>query len=375
MNSEKNLLLPREIFNISAGQIVIVASTQTVDRVDLRAANIIMRVCDRLQLSKPQILFSYSDISDYQHKIFAKPIQMTNSDCVWMYSAYHIKAFVEAYFNLSVEDIVKALYLKKSTWTSRQPTIIHISDEDRRKVRFKETEDSIRRIQDLENYSDDPSFADLTHSIEFLSYKAPTKEKTIKDLEKILSDAIYNDYDIDFDEIIKRIKAENKRSFNLWFDYYPKDKDEDKDEDKDKVKDKVNYFTKFDIYVSKTAKLELTAIHKAVYLAFLLSVDGERLDDQTPKFYEELKAIYKKMPEKVRDEKNGITNKEYISTTTLNGYRTEIRNAIKQHISNNNIVDEFAIEGYKGKPFKIQRSTETLRNKIIKLFGLQSIAK
>lgn len=369
MNFEKNIL-PKEIYNITDGQIVIVASNQTVDRVDLRAANIIMRVCDRLQLPKPQILFSYSDIGDYQHKIFAKPIQMANTDCVWMYSAHHIKAFVEAYFNLSVEDIVKALYLKKSTWTSRQPTIIHISDEDRRKVRFKETEDSIRRIQDLEDYSDDPSFADLTHSIEFLSYKAPTKEKTIKDLEKILSDAIYNDYDIDFDEIINRIKAENKRSFNLWFDYYPKDEDEDKD----KVKDKVNYFTKFDIYVSKTAKLELTAIHKAVYLSFLLSKYGEILDDPTVGFYEVLKAIYKKLPDRVTDLENGIYSKDF-STTTLNGYRTEIRNAIKQHISNKNIVDEFAIEGYKGKPFKIQRSTEKLREDIIKLFGLQSIVE
>lgn len=361
MNIEMNIL-PKEIYNITDGQIVIVASKQTVDRVDLRAANIIMRVCDRLQLSKPQIVFSYSDISDYQHKIFARPILMTNTDCVWMYSAYHIKAFVEAYFNLSVEDIVKALYLKKSTWTSRQPTIIHISDEDRRKVRFKETEDSIRRIQDLEDYSDDPSFADLTHSIEFLSYKAPTKEKTIKDLEKILSDAIYNDYDIDFDEIINRIKAENKRSFNLWFDYDPKDKD------------KVNYFTKFDIYVSKTAKLELTAIHKAVYLTFLYYEEGQVLDDPTVGFYEVLKAIYKKLPDRVTDLENGIYSKDF-STTTLNGYRTEIRNAIKQHISNKNIVDEFAIEGYKGKPFKIQRSTEKLREDIIKLFGLQSIVE
>ena len=361
MNNEKNLSLPREIYNISDGQIIIVASNKSVDRADLRAANIIMRVCDRLQLSKPQILFSYSDISDYQHKIFAKPLQASNTGCLWMYSVYHIKAFVEAYFNLSVEDIVKALYLKKSTWTSRQPTLIHIS-EDRRKVQERETEEIVRKIQDLEDGSADLSFSDLTHSIEFLSYKAPTKEKTIKDLEKILSDAIYNDYDIDFDEIIKRIKAENKRSFNLDFDYYPKDKNKD------------NYFTKFDIYVSKTAKLELTAIHKAVYLTFLYYEEGQVLDDPTYEFYEILKAIYKRMPGTVKDWENGIFKKDF-STTTLNGYRTEIRNAIKQHISNKNIVDEFAIEGYKGKPFKIQRSTETLRNKILKLFGLQSIVE
>lgn len=363
MNIEKNVL-PKEIYNISNEQIVIVAAKHSVDRVDLRAANIILRVCDRLHITRPKILFSYSDISDYQHKIFAKPIQMTNTECVWMYSAYHVKAFVEAYFNLSVEDIVKALYLKKSTWTSRQPTLIHISEEDRRKVRVKETEDIVKRIHDLEEYSDDPSFADLTHSIEFLSYKAPTKEKTIKDLEKILSDAIYNDYDIDFDEIIRRIKAENKRSFNLWFDKGPKEKN----------KVKVNYFTKFDIYVSKTAKLELTAIHKAVYLTFLLFEEGQVLDDPSYKFYEILKAIYKQMPDTVKDWENGIFKKDF-STTTLNGYRTEIRNAIKQHISNKNIVDEFAIEGYKGKPFKIQRSTEKLRKEIKELFGLQSIVE
>lgn len=362
MNNEKNLSLPREIYNISDGQIIIVASNKSVDRADLRAANIIMRVCDRLQLSKPQILFSYSDISDYQHKIFAKPLQASNTGCLWMYSVYHIKAFVEAYFNLSVEDIVKALYLKKSTWTSRQPTLIHISEEDRRKVQERETEEIVRKIQDLEDGSADLSFSDLTHSIEFLSHKAPSKEKTIKDLEEILSNIISNDYDINIDEITKRLKAENKRSFKLWFDYDPEDKDKDK------------YFTKFDIYVSETAKLELTAIHKAVYLAFLLSENGEVLDDPSFVFFDELKAIYKQMPDTVKDWENGIVNKDF-STTTLNGYRAEIRNAIKQHISNKNIVDEFAIEGYKGKPFKIQRSTETLRNKIIKLFGLQSIVE
>lgn len=363
MNFEKNIL-PKEIYNISDGQIVIVASKQTVDRVDLRAVNTIVTVCDRFKIPIPKILFSHSDIGDYQHKIFAKPIQMSNTDCVWMYSTYSVEAFIETYFDLSVDNIVRALRLKKSTWTSRKPVIIHISDEDRRKVRNKETEEIVRRIQYWDDCSDDQSFYDLTHSIEFLSYKAPTKEKTIKDLEKILSDAIYNDYDIDFDEIIKRIKAENKRSFNLWFDKGPKEKNHIK----------FNYYPKFDIYVSKTAKLELTAIHKAVYLTFLYFEKGQILDDPTNEFYEILKAIYKQMPDTVKDWENGIFKKDF-STTTLNGYRTEIRNAIKQHISNKNIVDEFAIEGYKGKPFKIQRSTETLRKEIKELFGLPSIVE
>ena len=126
--------------------------------------------------------------------------------------------------------------------------------------------------------------------------------------------------------------------------------------------------------MSETAKLELTAIHKAVYLAFLLSEKGEVLDDPSFLFFDELKAIYKRLPDTVKDLENGIVSKDF-STTTLNGYRTEIRNAIKQHISNKNIVDEFAIEGYKGKPFKIQRSTEKLRKEIIKLFGLQSFVR
>ena len=50
---------------------------------------------------------------------------------------------------------------------------------------------------------------------------------------------------------------------------------------------------------------------------------------------------------------------------------------IKGNLSRYNVpqIDEFAIEGYKGKPFKIQRSTEKLRKEIIKLFGLQSFVR
>lgn len=230
---------------------------------------------------------------------------------------------------------------------------------NRQNIQEKEKEEVRRRIQELWGKPEGPSVSELTQSIELLTHKSCPKEKTIKELEKILSDVIYNNYDIDFDEIIKRITEENKRNFYLWFDY-------------NKRKSTKEPFIKFDIYVSETAKLNLTAIHKAVYLAFLLSEDGEYLQELSFTFFKVLKEIYKQLPDKVMDEKNGIVQKDFDSKT-LNGYRTEIRNAIKKHISNNNIVNEFAIEGYKGQLFKIQRSTIGIRNKIVKLFGLQEI--
>ena len=85
-----------------------------------------------------------------------------------------------------------------------------------------------------------------------------------------------------------------------------------------------------------------------------------------------LKKIYNKLQDAVPDEVNGILGKDdFIRDTTINGYRFHIRKEIHKQISNDKIVDKFAIEGKRDQPFTVEKATDDLRKQIVKLFGLE----
>lgn len=112
--------------------------------------------------------------------------------------------------------------------------------------------------------------------------------------------------------------------------------------------------------------LDLKAIEKAVYIMFILHRDGILLIPNG-KLKKELQQIYSQISGRVQDDENGIMGGNF-SESTLNSYRTKIRDAIKEHISNSNVVDKFAIEGKKGEHFKIEKATDDLRTEIKKHF-------
>lgn len=190
----------------------------------------------------------------------------------------------------------------------------------------------------------------------------PTQDELYKKLEEVLSEIVYNNYDIDTEELIDLLKkkSEKEGNYQLRLEF-----------DKKKA-DSRNFICK--IYVDDTDKpLKLTAIETAVYLTFMLYEDGIKPDYLTPKFYERIRGIYQKLSGTVQDwsdTSGGVLVKEF-DTPTLNGHRSMIRKAIKKHISNKYVVDKFAIEGHKNKPFKVDKATDAIRDQIKSTFEVK----
>ena len=104
-------------------------------------------------------------------------------------------------------------------------------------------------------------------------------------------------------------------------------------------------------------------IHKAVYLAYLLYKDGLRVEDTFGEFREITKKIYGHLPFADKNEKltGGIRDAEGTTfdayTKTLRGYFTNIRDAISDKVADPLVAQDFAIEGFKGAPFGIAKTT------------------
>lgn len=190
----------------------------------------------------------------------------------------------------------------------------------------------------------------------------PTKAQLYKKLEEILSQAVYYNYDMEIDKLVNELKAKSTKEagYNLKIEF-------------DKKTKKSQFYT-CKIYVDDSGEpLKLSAIETAVYLTFMLFEDGIKPDYLTPKFYERIRGIYKNLSDTVQDWSDtscGVLVKEF-DVRTLHGHRSKIRSAIKQHISNKNVVDDFAIEGLQNQPFKVARATSTIRNQIKSTFGVQ----
>lgn len=190
----------------------------------------------------------------------------------------------------------------------------------------------------------------------------PTKAQLYKKLEEIMSEAVYNNYDFDIDKLVSELKtkATKEAGYNLKIEFGKK------------TKDSQLYTCK--IYVDDNGEpLNLSAIETAVYLTFMLFEDGIKPDYLTPKFYERIRGIYQKLSGTVQDwseTSGGVLVKEF-DVATLNSHRSNIRSAIKQHISNKNVVDKFAIEGHKNQPFNVDKATNAIRDQIKSTFGVQ----
>lgn len=190
----------------------------------------------------------------------------------------------------------------------------------------------------------------------------PTQEQMYKKLEEVISEMVYYGYDFDFDALKRNLKEELSQ----------KDKYKLKIEFDKKTPSSAKHICK--IYVDDTDKpIKLTPIETAVYLTFMLFEDGIKPDYLTPKFYKRIRGIYKNLSDTVQDwsdTSGGILVKEF-DLLTLNGHRSNIRKAIKTKIANKRIIDDFAVEGEKGNPFKVAKATDEIRNQIKSTFGVQ----
>lgn len=199
----------------------------------------------------------------------------------------------------------------------------------------------------------------------YLSRTPKSQDKVNKKLEEVLTEIISQGYDLDIEKIKKKLEEEwnNKNSYALTMEATP----HMSRSKTPKVTD--NYDVEFYINDPSGKKLiNLTAIEKAVYILFILNEEG-RLLSVTDSFKDTLKKIYLQIHGRVQDDENGLIGGNF-SEKALLSCRHEIRDAIKEHISNSKIVDEFAIEGYKAEKFKVQKATKSLREQIKTTFGI-----
>lgn len=194
-----------------------------------------------------------------------------------------------------------------------------------------------------------------------------SRAQVVKQLETALTESLANGYDIDVQEILSRLSEDwkNRDKYMLRIEFPEKDKSRGAYNPSEYDKFKCVF------YVSPDGKpLDLSAIETAVYILYILHPEGLPLMLGKGEV-RLLKKIYKKLIDAVPDEVNGLLGMDdFIKDTTINRYRHDLRKEIQKHISNSKIVDEFAIEGYRDEPFKVQKATDEMRAEIREKFGL-----
>lgn len=200
-----------------------------------------------------------------------------------------------------------------------------------------------------------------------LTTTAPSQEKVTQKITELISISISNGYIIDFEEIKRKLKTEweNREKYQLRVEIHKK-------------KNVYNtYNLTCDVFVTEddSKPLNLSAAEKAFYLAFIMMEEGVELKDITSDFINMARKIYSQLPEKVVKRTGGLMDENYWFSDnlyeTINSHRKYIRIAIEEQISNRQIVDEFAVEGYKNQNVFVKRATPELRDEIRKGFGLQ----
>lgn len=126
------------------------------------------------------------------------------------------------------------------------------------------------------------------------------------------------------------------------------------------------------VFVGDGLEMKVTAVRKAVYLAFLTLEDGLVIEEATPAFTKRIQNIYRQLPdrEEKEEKEGGLLYVDYIQPKTLRGYMSDINSAIAKLVPNGLIAIELSIEGLKEGAFKVMRSTPEIREQIIKAFNL-----
>ena len=211
--------------------------------------------------------------------------------------------------------------------------------------------------------NDDDPFGGM----ELLTAKKPSKSNIIKRLKTAIADSIDCGYDdIDLGDLRAEIEQErtniDKYKLRITLDKRSSDNIECR------------------IYMSDSDdELKLNAIQKTIYLMFIMHENGIIVDDIRPDAWKMAKKIYDQMygrVEKIFEDEDsdelytkGIS-KELFKISTIRGYISEIREAIKKKTPFKSVIDSFAIEGYKNAPFKVEKATDELREQIRQAFGL-----
>lgn len=368
-NIENNI--PAELYKIEEGQIVVFTSKDGVDQATTQKMNDLFVYLRNLDIDIKLNVVA-TDNEDYlidnvacrSHKEIGNPYKVAVG------SWDTVAGLIAHYADKSIEEVVNNL----SPLTEKRilsisandiPVVIPI-DADKRPIE-EQNSDS---IQSSSVYRED---SDVVELLVARPEKGSKKEKNfIKAQEdkiiKVLRDCSLFDITLELADLDKRFKESLmcKIDHKILLDI------------RTKKAGSLSFCTTCDIYVGegKEYLLPLTAIEKAVYLAFLSYENGIRILETSGEFRNMVRKIYIGLP---AEEKCETTAGSILDTSpvdpkvyerTLRSNMSEIASKINNVITNPKTALEFAIEGYKGQEFGVARTTPELKAQIKKAFDL-----
>lgn len=357
IKSTLKLAVPQELYDIAPGQVVYFVSKDGLCQFELNTLAELMRYFRRLHKDNDIMLSIVPTENELLIGIFAgrSPAQMNIPYKVVVSTWDTAAGFASQYFGEDIKEIVereqRISTFSRIRITTDLPAIVEIDPENRPSPK--------QSIEEQVESSYDSGF-DMGLKIAKPGKGSMAEKKLIakeeKKLEKILRECAVLGIDLDIDRIKEKVANDLKKTVDYKLII--------KRVQNNMVKRGIEFKT-YDIYVAdgEEYKLDLTGIHKAVYLAYLLYKDGLRVEDTFGEFREITKKIYGHLPFADKNEKltGGIRDTEGTTfdayTKTLRGYFTNIRDAISDKVADPLVAQDFAIEGFKGAPFGIAKTT------------------
>lgn len=370
IKSTLQLAAPQELYDIAPGQVAYFVSKDGLEQRELNILAELLRYFRQLHKDNDIKLSIVPTDNELLIGTFAgrNPEEIDIPYKVVVSTWDTAAGFASQYFGENINEIVerevKVSILSHIKITTDLPTIVEIDPENRPSPK--------QSIEEQVESSYDSGF-DMGLKIAKPEKGSLAEKKLIakeeKKLEKILRECAVLDIELDIDRIKEKVANDLKKTV----DYKLIIKKQ-----RNNLRNRTIEYNTYDIYVAEGEeyKLDLTGIHKAVYLTYLLYKDGLRVEDTYGEFREITQKIYGSLPfadknEKeaggVRDDK-GTTYDSYIKT--LRGYFTNIRDAVADKVSDPLVAQDFAIEGFKGAPFGIAKTTPEIIAQIKEDFWL-----
>lgn len=370
IKSTLKLAVPQELYDIVPGQVVYFVSKDGLEQWELNILAGLLRYFRQLHKYNDIKLSIVPTDNELLIGTFAgrNPEEIDIPYKVVVSTWDTAAGFASQYFGEDIKEIVdrevKVLIASHIKITTDLPAIVEIDPENR--------PSPARSIEEQIESSYDSGF-DMGLKIAKPEKGSLAEKKLIakeeKKLEKILRECAVLGIELDIDRIKEKVANDLKKSV----DYKLIIKKQ-----RNNLRNRTIEYNTYDIYVAEGEeyKLDLTGIHKAVYLAYLLYKDGLRVEDTFGEFREITKKIYGHLPFADKNEKltGGIRDAEGTTfdayTKTLRGYFTNIRDAISDKVSDPLVAQDFAIEGFKGAPFGIAKTTPEIIAQIKEDFWL-----
>ena len=370
IKSTLQLAAPQELYDIAPGQVAYFVSKDGLEQRELNILAELLRYFRQLHKDNDIKLSIVPTDNELLIGTFAgrNPEEIDIPYKVVVSTWDTAAGFASQYFGEDIKEIVdrevKVLIASHIKITTDLPAIVEIDPENR--------PSPARSIEEQIESSYDSGF-DMGLKIAKPEKGSLAEKKLIskeeKKLEKILRECAVLGIELDIDRIKEKVANDLKKTV----DYKLIIKKQ-----RNYLRNRTIEYNTYDIYVAEGEeyKLDLTGILKAVYLTYLLYKDGLRVEDTYGEFREITQKIYGSLPFADKNEKEaggvrddeGTTYDSYIKT--LRGYFTNIRDAVADKVADPLVAQDFAIEGFKGAPFGIAKTTPEIIAQIKEDFWL-----